>query len=180
MTTMELLNLARNYKAAPAASVKPEAAPVKESKPESSPLVGLKKRIKVAKANVESMKESAKPIKTDPKPVESIKPTAKEAPAPKPEPKVKLREKKKEVEEPVDEPKEEPVELYIRTYKGGFIVFGDTIPVKDTIKKLGGRFNANLHPFGEKSTVPGWVFKPDLRESVEKFLKSGDFITNLK
>lgn len=44
-------------------------------------------------------------------------------------------------------------------------LFGDTKPIKEELKKLKGRYNPCLHPFGAESSVPGWVFP---RKSVEE------------
>lgn len=48
-----------------------------------------------------------------------------------------------------------------------FAVVGETYPVKDSLKKLGGRFNGKL------SCGAGWIFSNTKREEVEKFINSG-------
>ena len=50
-------------------------------------------------------------------------------------------------------------------------LFGDTKEIKDELKKLGGRFNANLRPFDEETRVPGWVFQKKCREDLLKLIK---------
>ena len=50
-------------------------------------------------------------------------------------------------------------------------LFGDTKPIKDELKKLGGRFNSNLRPFDDDSRVPGWVFPKKCREDLMKLIK---------
>lgn len=49
-------------------------------------------------------------------------------------------------------------------------LFGDTKPIKEELKKIGGRYNPNLHPFGQETNVPGWVFPNKYREDVEQLI----------
>lgn len=49
-------------------------------------------------------------------------------------------------------------------------LFGDTKPIKEDLKALGGRYNANLHPFGEESRVPGWVFPKKCEDAVRELV----------
>jgi hypothetical protein len=49
-------------------------------------------------------------------------------------------------------------------------LFGDTKPIKEDLKSLGGRYNANLHPFGEESRVPGWVFPKKCEDAVRELV----------
>lgn len=49
-----------------------------------------------------------------------------------------------------------------------FCVVGDTKPIKDYLKEMGGRFNKKLY----SGTVAGWVFPIAVREEVEAFLWS--------
>jgi len=63
--------------------------------------------------------------------------------------------------------------LYIHDYsQKSFAVFGNTKPVKDFLKKLGGRFNPCLHPFGADSNVPGWIFPIKARKDVESLISA--------
>lgn len=48
-------------------------------------------------------------------------------------------------------------------------LFGDTKPIKDTLKELGGRFNPCLSVEGAK--VAGWIFPKTKRELLEKLIK---------
>lgn len=50
-------------------------------------------------------------------------------------------------------------------------LFGDTKPVKEELKKLGGRFNSNLRPFDDDTRVPGWVFPKKCKEDLMKLVK---------
>lgn len=50
-------------------------------------------------------------------------------------------------------------------------LFGDTKPIKDELKKLGGRFNANLRPFDDDTRVPGWVFPKKCKDDIMKLIK---------
>lgn len=45
-------------------------------------------------------------------------------------------------------------------------LFGNTRPIKDSLKELGGRFNPALTLNGEKT--PGWIFQKSKRETLEK------------
>ena len=45
------------------------------------------------------------------------------------------------------------------------VVTGDTKPIKNELKDLGGKYNPNL------ATGPGWVFKVEERDKVEAFIK---------
>lgn len=49
-------------------------------------------------------------------------------------------------------------------------LFGDTKSIKDELRKIGGRYNPNLHPFGPDTSVPGWVFPNKYREDVEQLI----------
>ena len=49
-------------------------------------------------------------------------------------------------------------------------LFGDTKPIKEELKALGGRFNSNLRPFGEDNRVPGWVFPKKVEEDLKKLI----------
>ena len=51
-------------------------------------------------------------------------------------------------------------------------MFGNTKPIKENLKKLGGRFNGNLTHNGEK--IPGWIFKVEERKSVQALLAGED------
>jgi hypothetical protein len=49
-------------------------------------------------------------------------------------------------------------------------VFGDTKPIKEQLKELGGRFNPNLiHPSGEKKM--GWIFPKKKSDEVKKVIE---------
>lgn len=49
-------------------------------------------------------------------------------------------------------------------------LFGDTKPIKDELRKIGGRYNPNLHPFGQDTSIPGWVFPNKCRDDVEQLI----------
>ncbi|MGN0089582.1 MAG: hypothetical protein ACI36Z_01315 [Alloprevotella sp.] len=49
-------------------------------------------------------------------------------------------------------------------------LFGDTKPIKDQLKKLGGRYNPHLHPFGQDTSVPGWVFPMKCEDDLRKLV----------
>lgn len=50
-------------------------------------------------------------------------------------------------------------------------LFGDTKPIKEELKALGGRFNSNLRPFGEDNRVAGWVFPKKVEADLMKLIK---------
>ena len=58
-----------------------------------------------------------------------------------------------------------PVTLEQYTEKA-IALFGDTEPIKDKIKALGGKYNSNLRG------RPGWIFMNSSRVKVEAFIKS--------
>lgn len=49
-------------------------------------------------------------------------------------------------------------------------LFGETKPIKEDLKSLGGRYNANLRPFGEDSRVPGWIFPKKCESAVRELV----------
>lgn len=112
------------------------------------------------------------PAKTEAK-AEAKRPSAlKRKPAPK-APAAKKASVKQPISTPAstDVPKVHHNELFIQDYsEKSFAVFGNTKPVKDYLKKCGGRFNPCLHPFGPDSTVPGWIFPMKARAEIEKII----------
>lgn len=48
-------------------------------------------------------------------------------------------------------------------------VFGDTKPIKDQLKAIGGRFNPCLTYNGNKKA--GWIFSKKHRAEIEKLIK---------
>jgi DNA topoisomerase-1 len=61
-----------------------------------------------------------------------------------------------EAEEEEEEPKVKPNVKIINYSEKSIAVIGDTKPLKDTLKELGGRFNPNLTVSGKKTA--GWIF----------------------
>jgi hypothetical protein len=57
-------------------------------------------------------------------------------------------------------------------YGKGLAVVGDTRPMKDYLKGLGGRFNRRLK-FGEDYKV-GWIFPSSVKEELEKYFADGE------
>lgn len=49
-----------------------------------------------------------------------------------------------------------------------FVVFGNTIAIKDKLKELGGKYNANLKRNDIKE--PGWVFYISKKEEISKYI----------
>jgi hypothetical protein len=187
---MELLNLARKVNATPVASEQPVSAP--KATPGAEPkgsISDIKARIEAARQTIEMMKATtakAVPIKPAAAPKATtakaapIKPaaapkttTAKAAPikpaaAPsKPERKPRKKAEKEEVSLSADMVK--GVHLHIYSEKS-FIAYGETKPIKDQIRALGGRFNPNICPFEEGVKVKCWVFSMKQKDAVEKAL----------
>ena len=56
-----------------------------------------------------------------------------------------------------------------------FAIFGDSKPIKDTLKLIGGKFNACLkdkNEQGETITTPGWIFSAKLKPELEKIINT--------
>jgi hypothetical protein len=62
-------------------------------------------------------------------------------------------------------------DVSIREYKKSIVVCGNTKPIKDTLKEMGGKWNSRLNNDGEEFS--GWVFSPSKRQEIEDFLASG-------
>ena len=55
---------------------------------------------------------------------------------------------------------------FIKKYNEKSIaVFGDTKPIKDSLKGIGGRYNGNLNLNGQKTA--GWIFKSSEEDHVK-------------
>jgi hypothetical protein len=59
------------------------------------------------------------------------------------------------------------IQIFDYTEKS-FVVIGDTRPIKDDLKSIGGRFNPNLTIDDER--VAGWVFSKNKRLEVEDLI----------
>lgn len=97
----------------------------------------------------------------------------KQAVAPKAEQKVTIKSQL----EPKAKKEKEQVKLTLKKFslihysEKSIALFGDTKPIKEELKALGGRFNNNLRPFGEESRVPGWVFPKKCEEAIKELIK---------
>lgn len=49
-------------------------------------------------------------------------------------------------------------------------LFGDTKPIKEELKKIGGKYNPNLHPLSPEQSVPGWIFPLKAKEDLETLI----------
>lgn len=68
---------------------------------------------------------------------------------------------------PSDKPVQivEPGKIQVVEYgEKSFVVIGDTRPVKDKLKELGGRFNSGL------KCGPGWIFKVEQLNNIKQWL----------
>lgn len=141
------------------------AAKLKEDAMDVNPEAEVQELAKTAGVKVD-VKRTAKNKKTAPvdvkfsKAIKPIKGTD-EKPISKP-----TNKQKKDLEN-----KESSYSLCIVDYSAKSIaVFGDTKPIKEELKALKGRFNSSLHPFGQDSSVPGWIFPAKARPEVEKLV----------
>lgn len=73
---------------------------------------------------------------------------------------------KKAMQEEADTPAATPAVNIVNYSEKSFAVVGDTKPIKDDLKKLGGCFNGRL------SCGAGWIFSNKKREAVEAFLST--------
>ena len=66
-------------------------------------------------------------------------------------------------------------DLYINDYSPkSFVMRGDTKSYKETLKKLGGKYNSRLKDENSPTGVsPGWIFPKTKKEDVEQFLEKG-------
>ena len=62
-------------------------------------------------------------------------------------------------------------DVIIEDYKESIILKGDTRPVKDDIKRMGGSWN---------KTLGGWVFPKKCKENVQKWIDTGEVIEQYK
>ena len=140
-----------------------------------------KKQVKNAKPDYSGVPEAeaeAKTIKVQKKTATTKarserKVAQKQAVAPKAEPKVTIKPQL----EPKAKKEKEQVKLTLKKFslihysEKSIALFGDTKPIKEELKALGGRFNNNLRPFGEESRVPGWVFPKKCEEAIKELIK---------
>lgn len=86
-------------------------------------------------------------------------------------PKVKTEKPKEEWKDEGTQAIGTPKEVYIHDYsEKSFAVFGNTKPIKERLKELGGKFNRHLHPFRTDNDVPGWIFPLKARADVERII----------
>lgn len=82
--------------------------------------------------------------------------------------KAKAEPKPKKEKEPTK--KTTPKFQIVNYSEKSIALFGDTKPIKEDLKSLGGRYNANLRPFGEDSRVPGWIFPKKCESAVRELV----------
>lgn len=121
------------------------------------------KKAATSKARSERKASAKKTAKAEPKP---IKPKAEVTEAVKPNP---IKPSAKKEKEPTK--KTTPKFTIVDYSEKCVALFGDTKPIKDELKKLGGRFNANLRPFDDDTRVPGWVFPKKCKDDLMKLIK---------
>lgn len=122
------------------------------------------------------------PTKSD-APKTTPKATPKQEAAPVPKASTKKDTAKKETTKKAAAPKaaapktaapkaEKPRYTMIQYSEKCLALFGDTKPIKEELKKIGGRYNPHLHPFTKDQSVPGWIFankaKDDLLNLINK------------
>lgn len=136
-------------------NAKPDYSGVPEAEAEAKAIKAAKKSTATTKARSERKVAQKKAVAPNAEPKAAIKPKA--------EPKAK-KEK-----EPTK--KTTPKFQIVHYSEKCIALFGDTKPIKEELKALGGRFNNNLRPFGEESRVPGWVFPKKCEEAIKELIK---------
>lgn len=139
-----------------------------------------KKQVKNAKPDYSGVPEAeaeAKTIKAQKKTATTKarserKVAQKQAVSPKAEPKEVIKPKAEPKAKKEKEPtkKTTPKFQIVHYSEKCIALFGDTKPIKEELKALGGRFNNNLRPFGEESRVPGWVFPKKCEEAIKELI----------
>ena len=139
-----------------------------------------KKQVKNAKPDYSGVPEAASEAKTikaqkktpTTKARSERKVAQKQAVSPKAEPKAAIKPKAEAKAKKEKEPTKKTTPKYqiVHYSEKCIALFGDTKPIKEELKALGGRFNNNLRPFGEESRVPGWVFPKKCEEAVREIV----------
>ena len=154
----------------------PEVAVAVMPEPKPKRVTNRSEAVAELKHRAEEVAPMAAPAQPAPAPKAAPTPQAatKTEAAPKPAPKAKRTAKAKATANPTTAPApkaEEKPRLTIMEYSAKCLaLFGDTKPIKDRLKKLGGRYNPHLHPFGQDTSVPGWVFPMKCRAELEKMI----------
>lgn len=110
------------------------------------------------------------------------KTTPKQEAAPVPKATTKKATAKKETTKKAAAPKTKTKTAAPKTEKPRFTMiqysekclalFGDTKPIKEELKKIGGRYNPNLHPFAKDQSVPGWIFANKAKADLEALISN--------
>lgn len=175
---LSILNIKKSQlkNASQDASVSTIEAPVQKQKPDytgvpeaeaQAEAIKEQKKTATTKARAERKASAKKTAKAEPKP---IKPKAEVTEAVKPKP-IKGTDKPKAKKEKEPTKKTTPKFTVVDYSEKCIALFGDTKPIKDELKKLGGRFNANLRPFDDDTRVPGWVFPKKCKDDLMKLIK---------
>lgn len=126
--------------------------------------LAAKTGIAMPKTSEEPMPEA--PVKLNPEP-QKPKAIRKKATA---SPKTKVRQEEKPAKH---ESSKNARKVFLYEYSEKSVaVFGDTRPIKDTLKSMGGRFNRNLYPFGPDTAMPGWVFPAKMKEDLNAYINT--------
>lgn len=141
---------------------KPDYTGVPEAEAQAEAIKEQKKAA-TTKARAERKAAAKKSAKAEPKPIKA-KAEVTEAVKPKP-----IKPSAKKEKEPTK--KTTPKFTIVDYSEKCVALFGDTKPIKDELKKLGGRFNANLRPFDDDTRVPGWVFPKKCKDDLMKLIK---------
>lgn len=152
-------------KSASAATMEaPAKKQVKNAKPDYSGVPEAEAEAKTIKAQKKTPTTKARSER---------KVAQKQAVAPKAEPKAAIKPKAEAKAKKEKEPtkKTTPKFQIVHYSEKCIALFGDTKPIKEELKALGGRFNNNLRPFGEESRVPGWVFPKKCEEAIKELIK---------
>ena len=119
-------------------------------------------------------KQEAAPVpKATTKKATTKKETTKKAAAPKSAAPKAAAPKTKATNPKTAAPKaEKPRYTMIQYSEKCLALFGDTKPIKEELKKIGGRYNPNLHPFTKDQSVPGWIFANKAKADLEALISN--------
>lgn len=67
----------------------------------------------------------------------------------------------------------------IQEYKKSIVVCGDTKPIKDALKSIGGKWNSKLKN-DDGTEFGGWIFSPTKRQEIETLLAGNSTEPSIK
>lgn len=155
------------------ATANPEAAPAPKKEAAPYQVKSTAKRRATVKAT--ATKKATANREEAPTPAQAAPaqaaPTPKEAApvAPAPTTPKKATTKKAATKQEAAPAKKSNLRLMMYSPKS-LALFGDTKPIKEELKKIGGKYNPNLHPLSPDQSVPGWIFPLKAKEDLEALI----------